>query len=386
MESEFRIVSIVMRDPYLIKSVGHAAQLLAAFESPGDILTQKEIGKRTGLTRGIVMRLLYTLGRHHVVEKVGSNQYRILYRRLAKSRWKIGYGSPGINNLFTQQVTEGLHVAADRSGEVEIMMLDHRCKTSVTLRNADQFIREHVDLVIEYQVDEQAGAMIANSYREAHIPVVAVNNPHPGATYFGANNYEAGLIGGRYLGKWARAHWQGEVDEILMLALTRAGAIPKTRLSGMVQGIREVLGAGSERIPVVYLDGRSDFEASWNVVRKYLRNGGRGRTLIGAMNDNSGLGALRAYEEAGREENCAIMGQNGSPEARHELRKERSRFVGSVAYFPEKYGEGLLRLVLDLLNSRFVAPAIFTQHQLLTSRNVNHIYPNDSIMDYADPI
>ena len=153
--------------------------------------------------------------------------------------------------------------------------------------------------MIEYQVDEQAGAMIANSYRQAHIPVVAVNNPHPGATYFGANNYEAGLIGGRYLGKWARAHWAGQVDEILMLALNRAGVIPKTRLSGMVQGIREVLGAGSEKIPVVYLDGRSEFEASWNVVRTYLRNGGRGRTLIGAMNDNSGLGALRAYEEAG---------------------------------------------------------------------------------------
>jgi hypothetical protein len=63
------------------------------------------------------------------------------------------------------------------------------------------------------------------------------------------------------------------VEEILMLALTRAGAIPKTRPSGMVQGIREVLGAGSEKIPVAYLDGRSEFEASWNVVRKYLRNG-----------------------------------------------------------------------------------------------------------------
>jgi len=379
--------SNLVRDPYLIKSVGHAAQLLAAFESPGEVLTQKEIGKRTGLSRGIVMRLLYTLGQHHVVEKMASNRYRILYRRLAKSRWRIGYGMPGIDNLFTRLVTESLHVAADRSGEVEILTLDHRCKTAVTLRNAKQFIREHVDLVIEYQVDEHAGAMISNSYREAHIPVVAVNNPHAGATYFGANNYEAGLIGGRHLGKWARSQWQGQVDEILMLALTRAGAIPKTRLSGMVQGLREVLGAGSERIPVVYLDGRSDFEASWNVVRGYLRKGGSSRTLVGAMNDNSALGALRAYEEAGRHECCAIMGQNGSPEARHELRKERSRFIGSVAYFPEKYGDGLLRLALDLLNSRFVAPAIFTKHQLLTSRNVDHIYPNDSIMDYcAEPM
>ncbi len=376
-----------MRDPYLIKSVSHAAQLLAAFESPEDVLTQREIAIRTGLSRGIVIRLLYTLGRHHVIEKLGDNQYRSLYRRLAKRRWKIGYGAPGIDTLFTRQVSESLRVAADRGGEVEVLVLDHRYKPEVTLRNAVQFIREHVDLVIEYQIDEHVGAMIANSYREAHIPVVAVNNPQPGATYFGANNYEAGLIGGRYMGKWARTHWDGRVDEIVMLALTRAGTIPKTRLTGMVQGIREVLGPACNKVPVVYLDGDGHFEASWQVVRKYLRRAGRGRTLIGAMNDNSALGALRAYEETGYSECCAIMGQNGSPEARHELRKGRSRFIGSVAYFPEKYGDGLLRLVLDLLNSRFVAPAIFTQHQLLTSHNVDHVYPNDSLMGFpADTV
>jgi ribose transport system substrate-binding protein len=373
-----------MRDPYLIKSVAHAAQLLAAFDAPGEVLSPREISARTGLSRGIVHRLLYTLGHHHVVEHMENNQYRSLYRRLAKTRWRIGYGAPGIDTLFTRQVTQSLRIAAERGGEIEILTLDHGYKLDIAIRNAAQFIRERVELVIDYQIDEHVGAMTANSYREARIPVVVVNNPQPGATYFGANNYEAGLIGGRYLGKWARARWQGEVEQIVMLDLCRAGTVPRTRLAGMVYGIREILGQALEKTPVVYLDGEGRFETSWQVVRKYLRTGDRRHTLIGAMNDNSALGALRAYEEAGRSEDCAIMGQNGSPEARQELRKDHSRLVGSVAYFPENYGDGLVQLALELMNRRFVAPAIFTPHKLLTSQNVDHMYPNDSIAGYQE--
>ena len=35
---------------------------------------------------------------------------------------------------------------------------------------------------------------IASKYFEAKLPMIAIDIPHPGATYFGANNYEAGLI------------------------------------------------------------------------------------------------------------------------------------------------------------------------------------------------
>jgi ribose transport system substrate-binding protein len=222
----------------------------------------------------------------------------------------------------------------------------------------------------------------ANRYREAHIPVVAVNHPYPSATYFGANNYGAGLIGGRYLGKWARTYWQGQVDQIVMMEVARAGTIPKTRLGGMVNGIQEVLGPPAEKAPVLYLDGDGHFETSWQAMRKHLSRNRFERVLIGSMNDNSVLGVLRAFDEAGRLDCCAAMGQNGSPEAREELRRPGTRLVGSVAYFPETYGRGLVRLALDILSRRFVPPAVFTRHQLLTSKNVDRVYPNDSLMGF----
>jgi ribose transport system substrate-binding protein len=62
------------------------------------------------------------------------------------------------------------------------------------------------------------------------------------------------------------------------------------------------------------------------------------------------------------------------------LRTAQTRLIGSVAYFPEKYGDGLLRLALDILARRVVPPAVFTNHQLLTPENVDHFYPNDSLL------
>ena len=93
-------------------------------------------------------------------------------------------------------------------------------------------------------------------------------------------------------------------------------------------------------------------------MRKHLRSTRSRRLLVGAINDPSALGALRAFQEAGRAECCAIMGQNASPEGRAELREPGTRLIGSVAYFPEKYGSEIVAVARGLLN-RYVPPAVF---------------------------
>jgi ribose transport system substrate-binding protein len=66
--------------------------------------------------------------------------------------------------------------------------------------------------------------------------------------------------------------------------------------------------------------------------------------------------------------------------ARRTARQPGTRLIGSVAYFPEKYGAEILALALDILHRRPVPPAVFVKHQLVTPENVNHIYPNDELM------
>lgn len=312
-----------------------------------------------------------------MVDKVGQNLYQSCMRPWKHRLYRLGYAAQGPDYQFSQDVSSSLQRAAAAEG-IELISVDNQYNAKVAQRNADLLVRENVDLAIEFQTDENVAAVVAAKYREANIPMIAIDIPHPGATYYGANNYEAGLIGGRYLGRWVKEHWFSQVDEIILLELPRAGSLPRMRLTGMLVGLNLALPA-AKNCKVTYLDGDGNVGPSLEAVRRYLRTSRSQRILVGAINDPSALGALRAFQEAGRTENCAIMGQNASPEGRAELRQPNTRLVGSVAYFPEKYGDDLIRVSLDILNQRQVPPAVFVEHKLVTPTTVDHYYPNDGL-------
>jgi ribose transport system substrate-binding protein len=358
--------------------VVHASRLLTSFRSSGEALPLREVAARSGLPKSMAFRLLYTLERCGMVEKVSENLYRSYLRPFKQKLFRLGYAAQGTDYQFSKEISTGLARAAAKEG-IELISVDNRYNAKIAQRNADVLVREKVDLVIEFQTDEHVAPIVAAKYREANIPLIAIEVPHPGATYFGANNYEAGLIGGRHLGRWAKQQWHSGVDEIVLIALERAGNLPKMRLTGMLVGMKEVF-PQLESCKVAYLDGDGKLGNSFEAVRRHLRGSRARRILVGAINDPSALGALRAFQEAGRTDCCAIMGQNASPEGRAELRQPGTRLIGSVAYFPEKYGEDIVSVALDILNRRPVPPAVFVKHQLVTPDNVNHIYPNDELM------
>jgi len=372
---------IRQRDPYLVKSVIHSSQLLSAFRISGEALPLREISTRSGLPKTMAFRLLYTLEKCGMVEKVGENLYRSCLRPWKQRLYKLGYCAQGTEYGFSNEVSASLQRAADAEG-IELISLDNQYDPKIAQRNADLLVRETVDLVIEFQTDENVAPIVAEKYRAANIPLIAIEIPHPGATYYGANNYEAGLMGGRYLGRWVKRRWEADADEIILLELPRAGKLPRMRLSGLLVGLKEVL-PNLSHCPVTAIDGDGCFDKSLEGVRKHLRLTNARRIIIGAINDTSALAALRAFQEAGRTDRCVIMSHNASPEGRAELREPKTRLIGSVGYFPERYGEDLIRVSLDLLNRRPVPPAVFVKHQVIAPENVDHFYPNDALIQTA---
>lgn len=362
----------------MVKSLAHATRVLEAFQSSGDILRLRDVVTRTGFNKGMCFRLLYSLHQCGFLDKVGENHYRLASEVHRRRLYRIGYAAQGQDSSFDKEVCASLARAAERE-QVELLVVDNRYQPKIALRSADYLIRQQVDLVIEFQTDEVIAPAIASKYLEAHIPFIAIDIPHPGATYFGANNYQAGLMAGHYLGRWAKKHWGGEPDEILMIELCRAGPLPKARIRGMLTGIGEAIRAPG-RCRTVSIDGDGQFQPTLERVRKHLRESKAKHVLVGAANDSSALAALRAFQEAGRANDCAVVGQNAEPEAREELRLAHTRLIASVAYFPEKYGDGLMRLALDILARKAVPPAVFTTHQVITPENVDHFYPNDSLL------
>ena len=171
--------------------------------------------------------------------------------------------------------------AAERE-DIELIAVNNRYQAKVAVRNAEHLIREKVDLAIEFQTDESVAPAIASRYLQAGIPFIAIDIPHPGGTYFGANNYQAGLLAGQYLGRWARSQWNGRVDEVLLVELARAGALVHARMSGVLAGLKETLRDVMESCPVASIDGDGQFRTAMERVRKHLRETRATRILVGA--------------------------------------------------------------------------------------------------------
>jgi ribose transport system substrate-binding protein len=96
--------------------------------------------------------------------------------------------------------------------------------------------------------------------------------------------------------------------------------------------------------------------------------------LISGFNDQTALGALQAVRAGSWEQDVAVVGQNASEEGRRELRNANSRFIASIAYFPERYGSRVMAVAQSILNREPVPPAIYTEHIVLDHSNLDRYY------------
>jgi ribose transport system substrate-binding protein len=293
---------------------------------------------------------------------------------LSGKRFRIGYASQ-TNDSFCSALAQGLRWAA-ASRPVDLIEVENRYSIKVALKNAEHLVKWGVDLAIEFQTYERIGTKVARFFEKAKIPLIAVEIPHPNAVFLGVDNQRAGVVAGRALLKAAQAHWDGKCDEMLFLDLEIAGSLPHLRLASAQNILRNGL---HKNCILTHLDSRGEFVRSFELTRRHLQLVPRRRTLITGINDYAVLGALRAFEEAGRSNLCFAASYGGGPEARRELRLPNSRLIAAVAFFPEKYGESLLLLALDILNKRTTPPAVYMPIHLLTRRNVDEFYPHDTL-------
>ena len=357
---------------YILETVSRACALLREINEERKALSFTEIVQRTGLEQTVCFRLLRTLEHEGFLRRSGSHKYASNLRILAGKRFCIGYAAQG-HDSFSLAVGQGLRWAANEQ-QVDLIEMDNQYSQKVALRNAETLVKQNVDLVIEFQGYNRIAAKLSSMFKEAGIPVVAIEMPQPGAAFFGVDNHRAGTLAGKALLRAAQREWNGECDELLLLDQEILGTVPHLRLSSAQSVVRKAV-AG--RWPTTYLETRGEYIRAFELTRKHLRSVPKRRTLLTGIHDLAVLGALRAFEEAGRSQLCCAVGFAANPEARRELRLPNSRLMELVAFFPERYGEGLIRLALDILHEREVSPAFYVPMQMLTAKNVDQYYPKD---------
>jgi ribose transport system substrate-binding protein len=293
----------------------------------------------------------------------------------AQDSYVIGFANLTEDIVFTQLVGESMQRAADAAGNVELIVADNKLDGATALANADNFITQGVDAVVEFQTDEAFGNVIMSRFRREGIPVIAIDIPMPGATFFGADNYNAGRLAGEALAAWVNENWEGEVDAVLVLELPQSGPIPAARMQGQLEGLQDNLANPVPDEMVFRLDSKNTQEESFKVVSDILPSIPDADKIVAVtINDGTALGVIAAAEAAGRGDQIMVVGQGADPSGQEEMLKENSRYLGATGYFPELYGDKIIPAMLDILNCNPVAPSIYVDHVFISPENICEFY------------
>lgn len=275
---------------------------------------------------------------------------------------------------FGIRVEQSIRANAEAAG-IHLLVADNRLDGPTALANAESFVRRNADFVIEFQTDVNFGQTIMRQFDNAKVPVIAIDIPMPGATFFGANNPRSGFMGGSYLGEAAIAKFgAGKVDSGYLVVgdLPQSGAIPAMRTGGEAAGFAAVVPT-MKKSHIIKIDTKNTMQYSFQQMSDVLGRIPPGvPILITAINDQATLGMLRAVYQAHRERDAIAVGM-GADEA-PQLAKEK-QFVASVGYFPERYGNYLIPMALMALAGHPLPPAVLVHHVMVTQANVCKFYP-----------
>jgi ribose transport system substrate-binding protein len=319
----------------------------------------------------------------------------VTYRphRSGKQVLKIGFANLSHYVWFAKRVREGLEQATQQERQVELIVKDNRDGLQKAIRNAEEFLEQDIDLLIEYN---SAGSIVGRTVMRmmhlADVPVVAIDLPIIGATYFGCNHDAVGIMAGHALGQWVQDHWDGHVDEIMLIAAGRGedserndsvrardaaeGTLgPRVRLEAAldtfqtrVQSTPYVRRSGGPSLTKSEeaVSGSTEFFAQtiMSIPRGY-------RVVAVCIIDELALGLAQAVRSAQREDHFAVI-SFGTPGAamRSELANPRTCMIGLVDLHPERYGQNLLDVCLRILAGSAVPPAVFVEHEFLSSVEV----------------
>lgn len=314
--------------------------------------------------------------------RAAGNQVTVCSRRLMQitteardtQRWRIGFANLTEKQEFAVAVRQGVEQAAREQKHIELTLADNAADPDTALGNVRALLEQRIDLLIEYQQDEPTNYVVMDLCRSAQVPVIAIDIPMPGATYFGADNYRAGVMGGEAAIRWIKKHWRGQLDKVVSLAQPESGAIPAARIQGQIDKLVSAFSLAQRDL--IRCETHGDLEGSQQAAVQALRRIPPDQhVLFIGINFNSALGSLAAAEALDRQPYTAVISQNASGRIRHELARRNPMLIGAVDYFPQQYGARVLPLALAILEGRPVPPAVYTDHVLLTADNLRQVYP-----------
>ncbi len=114
---------------------------------------------------------------------------------------KLAFANFSVSFPFCASVEKNIKEVAALAGfdPADLIILDNQYNATIGLQNADIVLSKNANAFIEFQVDAKVNAILAQKFRNAKIPVIAVDIEVPGSPFVGVDNYGSSYQSGLWI-------------------------------------------------------------------------------------------------------------------------------------------------------------------------------------------
>lgn len=279
----------------------------------------------------------------------------------------IGFAGMTLNNEYHVTLANGARAKAKELGvNIDVQAGDQHASAATQLVIIENFLSNAVDgLIIVPSASEGLETALRKSKEQGVVVVnadtlinrdVAKSAGLPNIPFYGTNNFEGAKLAGQFVaGKFPTG------TKTAILTGIEGHQNASDRRNGFIAGAGDAIVVVAEQTANWEVD--QGYTAAQNII-----SANPDLALVFASNDNMGIGALRAIQEAGLKDQIDIVGFDAVSEALNLV--ESGEFLCTVAQFPSKMGEISVDNVVKAIKGEPYAEYVDTGCRVITKENV----------------
>ncbi len=284
---------------------------------------------------------------------------------------RLAFANGKRDEPFSRSVEKSLLRNAALAGFMpeNILVVDNQYHRDRAVENAREIVRWGADVVVEFNIDVKSNNKIADIFREAGIPAIAMEGAVPSAPFVGANNWRAGSLAGdfaRSLVESKLGGWEA-VDAVILVEMSSAGELVLLRTEAFAASLEAAFGEGAEE-RIVRVEGGNQYDIAHKAVEAVARTLDRnGRYVLTAVNAEAMLGAVDALSAAGVWSADRFASVVHGEESTVRAQLQDGIVDAAVLYHPERYGDAVIPAVCATLSGAAVPPYSYIDSSIIVA-------------------
>ncbi|KUN22306.1 sugar ABC transporter substrate-binding protein [Streptomyces antibioticus] len=241
----------------------------------------------------------------------------------------IGFAGPQADHGWLNAINDNAKSRAKKYSDVTLEITEGSNDTAAQIGQIETLINKKVDVLVILPADGKALTQVGLKAMRAGIPVINLdrifNSPQAYRCWIGGDNYGMGLNAGNYIGEKLKGKSDARVIELagldnLELTQQRTKGFDDAlknypNIKKVARQAAEFTVESGQAKMAQLLQAQSKFDALWN------------------HDDDQGVGALRAIEQAGRDD-FLMVGGAGALSAFQAIKKDDGVLKATVLYPP----------------------------------------------------